>query len=287
VAEETILLSNLIKSSHVVSLEDLKRLELIRRISPKQQNISDSDSDSEGNDALDVETQTLKERILDDAEKTAHGILVQAQVTANEVLEVARQEAEAWWQSRREEDAQYREEVRSQGYDEGYQVGAAQAEEDLNGQWATQLGEAQSIVEHAYATKETIITEGETFLVELSVSIAEKIISKKLAKAPEIAMKLFEKALSRRNEQGVIVLCVSPTQFAYVQAAKDELIMVLDSQAELQIIPDSTIKEGSCIVRSAFGSIDARVDTQLEAIREQLLRVAAHRAEEGNYNANP
>lgn len=280
-------MSNLIKSSHVISLEDLKRLELIRRISPIQQNISNSDSDSEGNGALDVETQTLKERILDDAEKTAHEILLQAQAAAAEVIEASRQEAETWWQSRREEDVQYREEVQRQGYDEGYQVGAAQAEEDLNRQWAAQLGEAQSVVEHAYATKETIITEGETFVVELSVSIAEKIISKKLAKAPEMAMKLFEKALSRRNEQGVIILCVSPLQLAYVQAAKDELITVLDSQAELQIVPDSTIKEGSCIVRSTFGSIDARVDTQLEAIREQLLRVAAHRAEEGNHIANP
>jgi flagellar assembly protein FliH len=287
VVEETILLSNLIKSSHVISLEDLKRLELIRRISPIQQNISNSDSDSEGNGALDVETQSLKERILNDAEKTAHEILLQAQAAANEVLEVAKMDADAWWQSRRDEDALYLEEAHRQGYDEGYKVGVSQAEEDLNRQWATQLGEAQSIVEHAYATKEMIITEGETFLVELSVSIAEKIISKKLAKAPEMAMKLFEKALSRRNEQGVIVLCVSPTQFTFVQAAKDELVMVLDSQAELQIIPDSTIKEGSCIVRSAFGSIDARVDTQLEAIREQLLRVAAHRAEEGNNNVNP
>jgi flagellar assembly protein FliH len=256
VVEETILLSNLIKSSHVISLEDLKKLELMSRISPIQQNISNSDSDNEGNDALDVETQTLKERILR-------------------------------WQSRRDEDAQYMDEAHRQGYEEGYKVGVTQAEEDLHRQWETQLGEAQSIVEHAYVTKETIITEGETFLVELSVSIAEKVINKKLAKAPEMAMKLFEKALSRRNEQGVIVLCVSPTQFAFVQAAKDELIRVLDSQAELQIIPDSTIKEGSCIVRSAFGSIDARVDTQLEAIREQLLRVAAHRAEEGSNNVSP
>jgi flagellar assembly protein FliH len=94
-------------------------------------------------------------------------------------------------------------------------------------------------------------------------------------------MKLFEKALMRRKEKGVIVLCVAPSQFAHVQAAKDELIVLLDSQAELQIIPDSSIKEGGCIVRSAYGSIDARVDTQLEAIREQLLRVAAHGAGEG------
>ncbi|MNV98055.1 flagellar assembly protein H [compost metagenome] len=63
--------------------------------------------------------------------------------------------------------------------------------------------------------------------------------------------------------------------------------MILDAQAELQIVPDSSIKEGGCIVRSAFGSIDARVDTQLEAIREQLLKVASHSIEEGDNIAAP
>jgi flagellar assembly protein FliH len=280
-------LSNLIKSSHVVSLEDLKSLELIRIIKPIPQNISESDIDSEGNKAFDVEKQTLKERIISDAEQTAHEILLQAKSAAAEVITAAKQEAEDWWRSKRDEDEQHRQEAHRQGYDEGYRVGAIQAEEDIAQQWANRLQEAQAIVEQAYEAKETIVIEGESFLVELSCSIAEKIISRKLARAPEMAMKLFEKALSRRKEQGVIVLCVSPSQFAYVQAAKDELIRVLDSQAELQIVPDSSIKVGGCIIRSAFGSIDARVDTQLEAIREQLLRVAAHSSEEGIRDAAP
>jgi flagellar assembly protein FliH len=280
-------LSNLIKSSHVISLDDLKRLELIQRISPIRQNISDSGVDSEGNQTIDVETQTLNERIIGDAEQTAKDIILQAQAAALEIRAAAEREAESWWQSRREEDETYLQELNRQGFDEGYRIGAAQAEEDLKLQWADRLHEAQTIVEHAYVTKEQMINEGEFFLVELSCSIAEKILNRKLAKSPEMSMKLIEKALARRKEQGVIVLCVSPSQFAHVQAAKDELIVLLDSQAELQIVPDSSIKEGGCIVRSAYGSIDARVDTQLEAIREQLLKIAAHGSEEGYQDDAP
>jgi flagellar assembly protein FliH len=280
-------LSNLIKSSHVVSLEDLKRLELIRRSAPIPQNISEFGVDNEGNQAIDVETQSLKDRIIADAEQTARQILEQAKADAAEVRVNAEQEIEEWWRLRREEDAQHREESNRQGHDEGYSAGSAQAEEDLGRLWESRLHEAQSIVEQAYIAKEAVIMEGESFLVELSCSIAEKILDRKLAKSPEMAMKLFEKALSRRREQGVIVLCVAPSQFAYMQAAKDELIVSLDAQAELQIVPDSSVKVGGCIIRSAFGSIDARIDTQLEAIREQLLKLAAHRGEEGDRNAAP
>lgn len=280
-------MSNLIKSSHVVSLEDLKRLEITRIIIPIQQNISKSDVENEGNPTIDVETQTLKDRILNDAEQTAQEILQQAHSAAEILLAAAKQEADEWWQSRRNEDAEHREEAQNQGFSEGYYAGTAQAEADVAQQWSARLQEVQVLLEQAYITKEDVILEGEAFLVELSCSIAEKIMCCKLADAPEMAMSLFTKALARRKEQGVIVLCVSPLQFAFVQAAKDELVMLLDSQADLQIVPDSSIKEGGCIVRSAFGSIDARVDTQLEAIREQLLRVTAHSAEEGIRDAAP
>jgi len=278
-------LSNLIKSSHVVSLEDLKRLEIIQKIAPMQQNISSAESDGEGNQEIDVETQSIKERIIAEAERTAEEIVRQAKADAEEIRATAEKEAEAWWQSRREEDGATREEAHRQGFDEGYRDGEIQAGEQLAKQYEDKLLEAQAIVKQAYETKERIITEGESFLVELSVSVAEKIVQQQLANAPEMSMKLFEKALARRKEQGVIVLCVAPPQFAFVQAAKDELALVLDAQAELQIVPDASIKEGGCVVRSAFGSIDARVDTQLEAIREQLLKVAAHRAEEGDRDA--
>ncbi|WP_027084301.1 FliH/SctL family protein [Cohnella panacarvi] len=274
-------MSNLIKSSHVVSLEDLKKVEIMQKLAVAPQNISRSDGVSEGNQKPDVETQSLKDRILSDAEDAAQAIIAGAMEEAERIRAQARQDADSWWQSRREEDDQYREEVAKQGYEEGYLAGTEDAAKSLAMEWDGRMQEAQAIVTQAYATKESVIAEAERFAVELSCSIAEKILVQELTEAPELAIKLFGQALSRRKEQGVIVLCVSPKQFAFVQAAKEELVASIDSQAELQIVPDASVSEGGCIVRSAFGSIDARVDTQLEAIKQQLLRIADHSAEEG------
>lgn len=273
-------MSNLIKSSHVISLEDLKKVEVLQRIASIPQNISHSDSSTEGDQTLDVETHSLKERILADAEETANEIVASAMEEAERIREEARQQAEAWWQSQRAADEEHREAYARQGYEEGYRAGAAEAAEEIALQWADRMKEAENVVTQAYIAKESIIAEAERFAVELSCSIAEKIVARELSEAPEMALKLFGQALSRRKEQGVIVLCVSPSQLAFVQAAKDELATSLDSQAELQIVPDSTVQEGGCIVRSAYGSIDARVDTQLEAIKQQLLRIADQAAEE-------
>lgn len=278
-------MSNLIKSSHVISLEDLKKVEVLQKIAAAPQNISRSDSVSEGNYKLDVETESLKDRILSDADDAAQAIIASAQQDAERIRAEAMQAADEWWQSRRDEDDQYREEVARQGFEEGYRAGAEEAVTAMTLEWDSRMQEAQSIVTQAYIAKDSILADAERFAVELSCSIAEKILNHELTNAPELALKLFEQALSRRKEQGVIVLCVSPKQFAFVQAAKEELIASIDSQAELQIVPDATVTEGGCIVRSAFGSIDARVDTQLEEIKLQLLRIADHSAEEGARDA--
>jgi len=55
--------------------------------------------------------------------------------------------------------------------------------------------------------------------------------------------------------------------------------MAIDSQAELQILPDSTVKDSGCVIRSAYGSIDARIDTQLSEIKRELISLS-HRSNE-------
>jgi len=278
-------LSNLIKSGRVVSLDDLKRLEHARRSFPIPQNTLPSGESGEGNAELDVETKDWKERILQDAERTAQELIRRAREEADELRSAAERDIAQWWQDRRAEDDQVVQEAGRRGYDEGYQAGMRQADEEGRLAWEARQLEARELLEQAYAAKESVIAEAETFVVELSCAIAGKLVSDHLAQAPESSMRLFAQALSRRKEQGVITLCVAPDQFGFVQAAKDELSLTLDAQAELHIVPDATVEPGGCIVRSSFGSIDARIDTQLEAVRAQLLRVAAHAAEEGNGDA--
>ena len=45
-----------------------------------------------------------------------------------------------------------------------------------------------------------------------------------------------QRILARRREKGLISICVAPKQFAFMQDAKDEFMLHIDSQAELQII---------------------------------------------------
>ncbi len=278
-------LSRLIKHSQYVPVDVLKRLEQARQYAGlTEESIASDEAAGEVHiqDSAREEAEQARKQMLKDAQEFAEGQVRDAAQEAENIVESARTEAEEWWRQRREQDEHLVEAVKSEAYQQGYQEGQAQAELEMSRKMAEMMEEARQVLQEAYRAKEVIIQEAEPFLVELSCSIAEKIVDKQLTVEPQFAMDLIRKNLARKREQGLISLCVSPAQFSFVNAAREELAMAVDSQAELQILPDSTVKDHGCVIRSSFGSIDARIDTQLAEIKKELIRIALDTDENRN-----
>ncbi|WP_054028988.1 FliH/SctL family protein [Bacillus sp. FJAT-28004] len=271
-------MSNLIKSSSVITLDQLKQLEWLHQRNLEINEAIGQEEDTEP--VPDEETITLRDQILNDAQLYAEERLRDAAEESEKLLAETQQQIDVWWLEKRTEDEAESEASRQSGYDLGYAEGAAHSEKEMREIWEQKLAEASDVLKTAFQMREQIIQEAEPFLVELSCEIAEKIIGQQLTLAPEMAIELIRKSLSRRREQGVITLCVAPSQLAFVQAAREELHFAIDSQAELQILPDSTVKDNGCVIRSSFGSIDARIDTQLAEIKKELIHLAHHSGEE-------
>jgi flagellar assembly protein FliH len=274
-----ILLSNVIKPFGYRSLDDKK---LIESITPVHilQGFAHSESDDllahltpEQRDELN-HANTMKDQILQDAEMFADEQIQLSMQQCEAMREEATTQIDEWWQERRNLDEEISEQARKSGFEEGYQEGLLRAEAELRQEHDEMLTEARSILEQSYSLKQQIIQESEPFLIELSTSIAEKIITRQLTVSPEWVVDLIKKVLERRREKGAITLCVAPKHFAYIQDAREELLTSIDSQAELEIIPDSTVQHYGCVIRSSYGSIDARIDTQLKEIKSALQQLA-------------
>jgi len=265
-------LSNLIKSSAYTPSVEIRRIDINEIVAAMREAAADKQA---GSAAAADETEAIREEMLRDAREMAEQMIARAREEAELMKARALEEIEAWWSTRREEDRQVVEEARARGYDEGYAAGKAEAEAAVREQHAGTLAEAKAVLETAVAQKQAIIREAEPFLVELSCSIASKIIGRQLTLEPEWTIDMIKSVLGRRREKGTIALCVSPQQFSFVNDARDELRKVVDSQAELLVVADATVQDHGCVVRSEFGSLDARIDTQLEEVRNALLNIAA------------
>ncbi|MCQ4087187.1 FliH/SctL family protein [Saccharibacillus sp. JS10] len=273
-------MSNLIKSSQYVPKEDFVKLDLHRHYASQQPQVEGEEHSHLP--VADQQTIILKDEMIRDAKEFAELQIREAAEQAEQMLADAQQQIEFWWQDKREQDEHLVEAVKMQAFREGYEEGKAQAEAELAVRMQEASQEAQALIQEAVQTKSDIIQEAEPFLVELSSAIAEKVIDRKLAEDEELTISLIRQTLSRKREQGTITLCVAPSQFSLINSAREELAMSIDSQAELQILPDSTVKDRGCVIRSNFGSVDARIDTQLTEIKRELLRLALHEESSGS-----
>ncbi|TBL77726.1 FliH/SctL family protein [Paenibacillus thalictri] len=264
-------MSNVIKFFQYTPVEDKV---LVESGAKQTANVEDEPSDNAEGEQLLQEAAALKEQILQDAESYADQQVRDAMEEAARIREQADAEIREWWDQRRSQDSQHVETSKQNGFDQGYAAGLAQAEQQVKLQFKDLIDQAKAILEQSYRLKEQTIQESEPFLIELSCAIAEKIVARQLTLEPEWTLELVQSILTRRKEKGIITLCVSPLHFAYIQDAKEELVLHIDSQAELQIIPDASVTDHGCVVRSSFGSIDARVDTQLQEIKNALRQLA-------------
>lgn len=281
-------LSNLIKSFQYVPVDTHKQLRPVHEYGdkPQEEQITDNldiTSHIGQQPGVDEETQRLKEEMLQNAKEFAERQIREAAEEAEHILQESRSQIEAWWEEKRLQDEHLVEALRSEGFKQGYDEGCDKAKKELQEQVEMKMLEAQAVLNEAYQAKEQIIQEAEPFLVELSSAIAEKIIDRQLAEDTDLMLDLIKKNLSRKREQGVITLCVAPPQYSFVQAAREELSFAIDSQAELKILPDASVKDRGCVIRSAYGSVDARIDTQLTEIKKELIRVALDQEERGQY----
>ncbi|MDQ0169929.1 FliH/SctL family protein [Paenibacillus tundrae] len=279
-------MSNLIKSFQYVPVDDRKRLENHHHYGDSEAEFEmerDESAEAEQLQArVDEESQRLTAEMLEDAKEFAEKQVREASEEAERLLQEAREQIDSWWQEQRMQDEHLTEAMRSQGFQQGFEEGKVQAELDLQVQIEEMMKEAREVLEEAYVAKDQIIQEAEPFLVDLACGIAEKVIDMQLTVEPEQMLELIRQNLSRKREQGMITLCVAPDQFSFVQAAREELSLAIDSQAELQILPDATVKDKGCVIRSSFGSVDARIDTQLTEIKKELIRLALE--DEGRRN---
>ncbi|WP_281887639.1 FliH/SctL family protein [Paenibacillus sp. YYML68] len=267
-------MSNVIKFFQYVPAEEHMVVKPSTTIPAAEDASTETETVSEAEQQELEELMQAKELMLKDAQEFAEEQVRAAMEEAAVLKEQTVQEIEAWWHERRQLDEETFTQAQMQGFEQGYQEGLVQAEAALREQYEQMLQEASTVLDQAYTMKQSIIQESEPFLIELSCSIAEKIIGRQLSLEPEWIKEMIRKVLARRREKGVIALCVSPSQFAYIQDAREELLLHIDSQAELQIIPDGSVRDQGCVVRSSFGSIDARIDTQLNEIKQALQQLA-------------
>jgi flagellar assembly protein FliH len=206
------------------------------------------------------EAEAIRQKARDEAAL----IISAAEQEAKELLAAERVRVEAILQEEIET-------AKAQGYEEGRML----AEQQVRAEWEARFDQVEQLHYAALEERRRYLAESEPLIVELACSVARKIIRQELSVSSEWVVQVVRAALEEIHDAGKIEVRVHPQDYEIVQARREGLRKEVPGQSELLILPDRGVEPGGCVVHTAFGNVDARLDTQLEEVKKALQEVAA------------
>ena len=190
-----------------------------------------------------------------------------------EVVQAAQEEAERILAEARQQAADVTAETEKQregSMAEAREATVAQVRQEEREAFAREVADFRTRLAQAQETTLEGLAQDVTGLV---ADIAEQVIYKAVATDPEATLRAVREALRELPGGGRIRVLVPEEDEATVTGQREALLAVLREAKDFQIVPDAKLQRGGCVAYSDKGEIDARLETRLRAVREEIERV--------------
>ncbi len=125
------------------------------------------------------------------------------------------------------------------------------------------------------AQRAEIYRQAESEVIDLAMEIAKKIIGVKAEFDPELVIDAARKAVRLLLDRSTLVIKVSPEQESFVRERLDDLYAIDDRIQRVTIESDRRIAPGGCVLETDSGNVDARIETEIQAITDSLRKANA------------
>jgi flagellar biosynthesis/type III secretory pathway protein FliH len=111
--------------------------------------------------------------------------------------------------------------------------------------------------------------------IVLARRMAERIVGRAVELSPELMGAIVAEALqASRAKSGTVVLRAHPEDLAAVERERPRWLTRVAAGVDVRVVADPAVGRHGCVVETAVGRLDARLDKQLDAL-ERALRGAA------------
>lgn len=208
----------------------------------------------------EVKRQTDQAAIIKaDAENEAANIIEKAKAEAEQIISDAQAERD-----RQRNDA-YQEGF-DQGHKEGYEKGVAEVDRLVE--------RMHKILEAVMQRRDEILQDTESQIVELVILMARKVIKILSENQKNVIMANTLAALKKVRTRGEVTLRVNLEDVKLTTEHVDEFIQHVENVQDITVLEDSSVEKGGCIVETDFGSIDARISSQLTELENKILEIS-------------
>ena len=162
------------------------------------------------------------------------------------------------------------EEIERQAYEEGFCSGEKAGLEMGQKKMEVLIDRFSNIMQELGTLKKTILESMEENILDLSLLIAEKVVHQEVKAEKDLVLTVVKAALDAAVVSEKINIRLNPSDLEVVTKSKPELQEQLKGSPILKIVKDEGVEPGGCIIETAFGNVDARLDEQMAEIEKAL-----------------
>ena len=230
-----------------------RKAEMMRQAEEEaQQIIADAHEQVEAEiSEMKMESSSLRARADEDVEK----IMEEAKVRAQEIIDEAMAQKEAVFNEAKFEAA---EAGRTEGYDAGFTEAKRLVER------------VHTIIERIADSREQVLEDAEAQVIDLVLLIARKVVKTISENQRDVVVENICEALKKVKRKGDVIIHVNLADLELTTKQKSTFIDMLEKNQNVTIIEDTSVDVGGCVVETDFGSIDARISSQLSVLEQRI-----------------
>lgn len=149
-------------------------------------------------------------------------------------------------------------------HEEGLRQGLLAGESE----YAECLSTLRSLIASAQAAHVRSIEKVADDAAEVVLVAVGKILGEGFLK-PEMALAVVRQAIRHCQAREGLQVRVAPEQFAFIEERRQEWLGGIGA-ADVTLVADEQIQCGGCVIQSASGAVDARLETQLRRLCDTL-----------------
>ena len=149
---------------------------------------------------------------------------------------------------------------------EGYEKGLEMAK--------VEISSLVDAIKDFFGYKDTLYQAISGDILDISLKVAEKIIKKEVETSKDVLDAMINDALkSLAKGENKIILKVNPMDVEYTKEVVPKLLSTGQFEAKIYVSGNNDVEEGSVVIETSNGIIDANISTQLELIKEAFKQI--------------
>ena len=157
----------------------------------------------------------------------------------------------------------------SDGYASGHQEGLLQGEQQARKEWQMRVRQAEHLLQQLPNQIQQRLHGVEDDMLDLVFTALCRMLGQESVLRSTVRSQLLQ-AMQEMGERPIVAVRMHAQDIACLQAQGVESSIVF--------LEDERMRLGGCIIDTPAGSLDARFETQLQALRSTLLKVRAVQA---------